>query len=228
MPILRGWLSVLVLLPSFANDCLHAADPGEKIAPDALPHGYHLRDEDISPDKRFGVIHADVEVIDPAKARNYLVALQPFRILSENQGFAFYDEGGSRAMVVEWSKDSSVALLLVGAKWGTIGATLFEIKEARVTRRTDLLAAVTRSLAAKFPKGKVKPYNDTLRFVISDQDDWDLSVDGRQVRIDVAVDTAPNLAPGLAWKGTLKGIWSVNKARWLEQKVAGKTHRNPE
>ena len=176
--------------------CLHAAVSAEKTVPDSLPQGYHLRNEDVSPDKRFGVIHADVPTVDPDKARNYLVALKPFRILSENNGPAFYDEGGSRAMVVNWSEDSSVALVCVGGKWGTIGATLFKLKEGRVARRSDLLAEVTRSLKAKFPKGKVRPYNASVPFVISNEDTWELSADGRQVTIDVAVDTAPNLAPG--------------------------------
>ena len=219
--------SVRLLLFVFLPGATSAWSRAEETT-SALPHGYHLREEDMSPDKRFGVIHADAGVIDPAKARNYLVALNPFRILSENQGTAFSEGGDSRAMIVEWNKDTSAALVLVGGKWGTIGATLFELKEGRVTRRSDLLAAVTRALAAKFPKEKFRPYNDRVPFVIDGTDTWDFSEDGKQVRVDVSVDTAPNLTPGLAWRGTLKGIWSVPKARWVGQKAAGKIHRNPE
>ena len=182
----------------------------------------------MSPDKRFGVIHADAGVIDPAKARNYLVARNPFRILSENHGFAFSEGGDSRAMVVEWNKDTSAALVLVGGRWGTIGATLFELKEGRVTRRSDLLAAVTRALAAKIPKGKLRTHNGRVPLVIDGTDTWDFSENGKQVRVDVSVDTAPNLAPGPAWRGTLKGIWSVPNARWVRQMAEGKIHRNPE
>ena len=72
-------------------------------------------------------------------------------------------------MSVEWSKDGSAALVAVGGKWGTISATLFELKEGRVVRRSDLLAAVTRALAAKFPKGKVRPINDQRLFLTKEQ-----------------------------------------------------------
>ena len=215
-------LLLFVVLPGAASAWLRAEVPSN-----ALPPGYHLREEDISPDKRFGVIHADANVIDDAKARNFLVALNPFRILSENQGPAFSEGGGARAMVVEWNQDTSAALVFVGGKWGTIGATLFELKEGRVTRRTDLLGAVTRALAGKFPSSKVGHYNDGAPFVIDGTDAWEFSEDGKQVSVDVSVDTAPNLAPGPAWRGKLKGIWSVPKARWVEQKTAGKIHRNP-
>jgi hypothetical protein len=108
-----------------------------------MAHGYRLRDEDVSPDGRFGVIHADADTIAPAKARNYLVALGPFRILGESKGAVYHQPNdGHGAIVVEWAKDNTAALVMVGHKWGTIGATLFELKEGRVTRRTDLYAKV--------------------------------------------------------------------------------------
>jgi hypothetical protein len=112
-----------------------------------MAHGYRLRDEDVSPDGRFGVIHADADTIAPAKARNYLVALGPFRILGESKGAVYHQPNdGHGAIVVEWAKDNTAALVMVGHKWGTIGATLFELKEGRVTRRTDLYAKLYKGL----------------------------------------------------------------------------------
>jgi hypothetical protein len=190
--------------------------------PDAFALGYRMREQDVSPDNRFGVIHADMNVIDAEAARNFLVALDPFRILAVNEGFAYFHPGNHREMAVQWAKDSSAVLVMVGDKWGTVGATLFELHDGRVTRRTDIMAAITSLLAAKFPKGKVEPYNNWLRFILDGETEFDLSEDGGQIRIDVSATNNPNLSPGKTWEGTLKALWSVPAARWIEHKVAAK------
>ena len=226
LPIL-GMTSVSSPAKPPAESFIEAPIPADRRH--VMPRGYLLRDEDTSPDKRFGVIYADAEVTDPAKARNFLVALDPFRILAENKGFAYFKEPGDpRAIAIEWTENTSAALVMVGEKWGTISATLFELKDGRVTRRTDLMAEVTKLLAAKFPKGKVKPYNDHLLFRIDGEDQWDFGKDGKQVEIHVSANTAPNLSPGLQWAGTLKGFWSVPEAKWLQQTTTGRIYRNEE
>jgi hypothetical protein len=198
--------------------------------PDAFSLGYELYPNTVSSDGKFGVIFADARrgYISELIARNFLVALNPFRILAPNESFAYFGPHGGREMVVEWTRDSSAALVLLGWKWGTIGATLFELRDGRVTRRTDLMAEIFKLLKPRFPKGKVKPYNDMMLITPDGNDDWAFSEDGKQLRIELASNTAPNLAPGKQWSASFKGVWSVPQGKWTQQKITSRIYNNPE
>jgi hypothetical protein len=198
-----------------------------------MPKGYVLTEDSTSPDGNLGFIHRELaevpdEGVDFAKFRNYLVRVAPFEILAENLGESYFHPGNHRNVAFEWSASGDVGILFVGGKWGTIGATMFEMEEWNVKRKTDLLKLVNRELSGPFAAAKVKPYNDFFPFIISDEDEWKLDRDGRKLRIEVGVMTRPNLAPGRAWEGTFKGIWDVRAAKWSERKAAGEVVIHPE
>lgn len=240
---MKSKLAAALSLALSATTCLRAQDEtwretpqveirGPGVRPgmaDAFALGYKLEEGSVSPDRSFGVIYPDPRsgYENDVLGRNFLVALKQFRILAANEGFAYFGPHGNRQMAVEWTKNGAAALLLVEAKWGTVGATLFELREGRVTRRTDLMAEITKLLAPRFPKGKVAPYNDRMLFTISGPDEWDFSKDGKSVLIDIYGNTAPNLAPGKQWSASFKGTWSVPQSKWLEKKIKSGIYVNP-
>jgi len=196
--------------------------------PDAFALAYEFEPDSTSPDGRFGVIfpgtHSDFPN-EETLGRDFVVSLKPFQVLAANEGVYYR---GTNGMGVEWTRDSSAVLVTLGGRWGTIGATLFELRDGRVTRRTDLWAVMMKLVAAKFPKGKVKPYNGVQLFSPDSTDNWNFSEDGKQVSVELDGSTAPNAAPGLQWAVTFKGVWSVPQAKWIEHKITGKTYRNRE
>lgn len=199
----------------------------------AMPKGYALTEDSMSPDGKLAFIHRAIaagesDEADLAKLRNYLVRVAPFEILAENLGEPYFHPGNHRNVAFAWSADGSVGILLVGGKWGTIGATLFELEKGTVTRTTDLLKRVSRELSGPFAAAKVKPYNDVFPFIITGEDQWELDAAGRNLRIAVQVETRPNLAPGRAWAGAFDGVWDVTAAKWSARKASGKVVVHPE
>ena len=85
-------------------------------SPAGKPKGYHIGDESTSPGGHHATIQADPDVVDAEKARNFLVALKPFRQVAELPGFAYFDHANHPSLVVNWAADSSTALVLVGGK----------------------------------------------------------------------------------------------------------------
>ena len=199
---------------------------GEKVTPDrkqGFPKGYEIFENSISPDKKFGVIFPNLRkgFEDEKSGRNFVVALNPARVLAPNEGYVYF--GNTNEMSFTWSNDSAAVLVMVGGKWGTIGATLFVLKDDKVTQRIDLMAEITKLLKPKFPKGKVRPYNDKLLIAPDGSDEWDFSEDGKEVRIVLKGNTAPNLAPGEQWSASFKGTWSVPDGKWIQQEINGST-----
>ena len=78
LPIL-GMTSVSSPAKPPAESFIEAPIPADRRH--VMPRGYLLREEDISPNKLFGVIYADAEVIDPAMACQPRSSCRPFRIL---------------------------------------------------------------------------------------------------------------------------------------------------
>ena len=120
--------------------------------PDAFALAYEFEPDSTSPDGRFGVIFPGTYSDFPneeALGRDFVVSLKPFQVLAANEGVYYR---GTNGMGVEWTRDNSAVLVTLGGRWGTIGATLFELRDGRVTRRTDLWAEMMKLVAAKFPQ----------------------------------------------------------------------------
>lgn len=210
-----------------SSEAVIAESHARRGLPDAFALAYELDADSISPDGRFGVIvpNAKSGFENAEIARDFLVALKPFQILAGNKG-SYYR--GANGMAVDWTRDSSAALVTLAGRWGTISATLFELRDGRVTRCTNLLAEVDKQVAPRFPKGKVQPYSGNQLFSPETTDSWSFSDNGKQVLIELDGNTAPNSAPGLQWQVSFKGTWSVPEARWIEKKITSKAYRNAE
>ena len=197
--------------------------------PDAFALAYKLAENSVSPDGKYGVIYCNDPDIVTEGQRNFLVALKPFRILAVVDEFSYRDRTELKA---EWTKDSSAALVEVAGKWGPIGFTLFELRDGRVTRQTNLYAQIERLFEPDFRKAKVTSYNDYFHFILdaqgADQEPGTrIDADGQRIHVDVRATSNPKPMepPMKTWGGNLEAVWSIPEARWLTQKVTSSTYR---
>lgn len=199
----------------------------DETPPAGMPKGYHISDESTSPNGRYAIIQADPDVVDEEKARNFLVALKPFRQVAELPGFAYFDHANHRSMVVNWAADSSTALVMVGGKWGTLGASVVRIESNGKARTADLVAEIQKLFLPSFRASKVTRYNDVIPFIFDEDNAWDLSTDGQRVTIDVHLTNDPKGAMPKNWSGQMKGVWSVQEAKWLSRKISTDVTKTP-
>jgi hypothetical protein len=197
--------------------------------PDAFALGYRLAENSVSPDGKYGVIYCNDPDIVTEGARNFLVALKPFRILAVVDEFSYRDR---TELKTEWTKDSSAAVVEVAGKWGPIGFTLFELPDGRVTRQTNLYAQIERLFEPSFRRTKVDPYNDFFHFILESQgenQENEMRVDPDGQRIHVAVFATSNPKPMdppiKTWGGHLEAVWSIPEGRWLTKKITSSTYR---
>jgi hypothetical protein len=192
---------------------------------------YLIASSTLSPDKNMAVIYPKDG--DDEKARDYLVALKPFKILAplatEYPYFAHQSHGGIRA---DWSRDNSVALVTLESKWGPGDVFLYEIRDGKVARTTDLLKKISELLQPDYDQVKPEPYNDNFPFIFDDDmlggGESDSSqpvrqcvLDGaQQVKIKAAATSDPKQIGGIkAWDAKFEGVWDISQAKFTAEKV---------
>jgi hypothetical protein len=198
--------------------------------PDAFAVGYHVADDSISPDGKYAIISPDLHRISYEVARDFLVALKPFRFVAVNKAETPYDIRNTT--FVEWIKDNSAVVISVEGKWGPVAFTLFELQDGHVKRQTNLYAEIVRLLEPGYQKAKVKPWNDLYHFNFdrNEKNPGEGSLvenDGRRIRFDVFATNNPKPMdpPIKTWGGHFAGTWSIPEARWLTRKVTSSTYR---
>jgi hypothetical protein len=208
--------------------------PKEKDSSAGLPKQYAskylIASSTISPDKKLAVIYPNNA--DDEKAKDYLVSLKPFKILTPLATkwpyFAHQSNAGLRA---EWSPDDSVALVTIDSKWGPGDVFLYEISDGKVVRSTNLTDKVSALLKPDYDKVKPEPYNDSIEFIFdsdmvegSNKDSGDLpqefKLNGSIVVVNTAATTDPKHIGGIkAWDARIKGVWDIPQATFTSQKV---------
>jgi hypothetical protein len=238
------WKPILIVAAScliwpFALLAAEADSNSENDSPALLPKemsgNYLIAAGATAPNKKFGLVYPRFDLCygqsdDDLKARckDYLVALRPFRILCEletrSPHFEHKNNGGMTAV---WSKDSSVALVTLEGKWGPDGIFLYELRDGRLLRSTNLLGKIHQALATDFRKSKADRYNDNYDFVFqrpTDRDGQQLrsgQLEGSsRIRIHVMATTDPKKVPGQnSWDGRFEGIWDISAEKFASQKV---------
>ena len=183
----------------------------------------------LSPDKKFAVIYPKTELCpdEPKKGsanrcKNYLVALQPFQILTtfetKSPEFQNKNHGGISAT---WSKDGSAALVSLDSKWGPADVFLYEIRDGKVSRSTSLLPKVNDLFVPDYKAAKIGPADDAA-FLIEPPEEGTFAefTDSTHVRILAKATTDPKETPGRkAWDATVDAVWDITQARFTSQKV---------
>ncbi|HEU5236843.1 MAG TPA: lysozyme inhibitor LprI family protein, partial [Pyrinomonadaceae bacterium] len=174
--------------------------------PDKYAKSYLIARSTMSPDKKFAVIYPTDDYYQSAdNAKDYVVALEPFRILgalqAEEPYFQHQSHGGISA---EWSDDSSVALITLDGKWGPRDVLLVEFHNGKPSRMTNVLRKAHELL----------PPNNRKAIFIEDEDTT-FQLDGTsRVIIDAEVNTSPNdlsLSPD-TWRGHVEATWDIKQA----------------
>ncbi len=196
---------------------------------------YLIARNTISPNKKFAVVYPKFDLCvgqadeDLKKhCKDYLVALQPFRILCELDTrwphFEHKNHGGMSAM---WSKDSSTALVTLENKWGPSDVFIYEVRGGRLSRSTNLLGQVYQLLQPDFRKsgaGRYSAYQDFIFEPVRQGGGNELPSfqleDGSRVRIYLMATTDPKNTPyERIWEGRFEGVWDISQEKFTSQKI---------
>jgi hypothetical protein len=182
--------------------------------PDKYARDYLIARSTISPDKKFTVIYPTDDYYQSAnKAKDYVVALQPFRILGALQAEEpYFQHQSHRGISAEWSDNSSVALITLDGKWGPHDVFLVEFHNGKPSRMTNILRKAHDLLPPNYRKAL---------FV----EDTTFQLEGTsRVVIDANVHTSPNdlgLSPD-TWRGHVEATWDVKQAKFTSKEVSGR------
>ena len=186
-----------------------------------------------SPDGKFAVIYPKAKLCPDERKKgaanrcqDYLVALQPFQILTaldtESPEFENKNHGGMRA---SWVKDGSAVLVTLDGKWGPNDIFLYEIGDGKLSRSTNLLRKVRDLLVSDCKKALPDRAGDCSAFVFVLEDDAPVCqfAGSSKVRIRVTAKTDPKETPGRKqWDGEAEATWDIPKAEFTSQKVTRK------
>ena len=181
--------------------------------PDKYAKDYLIARSTLSADKKFAVIYPTGDYYRSAdNAKDYVVALQPFRILgalqAEEPYFQHQSHGGISA---EWSDNSSVALIALDGKWGPRDVFLVEFHNGKPSRMTNIL----RKAHDLLPSNERKAIFEDPTFQLNDTS---------RVVVDANVNSSPNdlgLSPD-TWLGHVEAAWDVKQAKFTSKEVSGR------
>jgi hypothetical protein len=195
---------------------------------------YLIASDTLSPDKKFAVIYPKTELCpdEPKKGsedrcKDYLVALQPFQVFTVlDTKWPEFQNKNHGGMSATWPKDGSAVLVTLDSRWGPGDIFLYEIRDGKLSRSTNLLKKVHDLLVPDYKKANVGRYNDYFDFVFEigeDQVPVCEFADSTHVRIRGTATTEPKGIPGeKAWDGTVEATWDIPSAKFTSQKVTRK------
>src|SRR5438876_407043 len=193
--------------------------------PDKYAKNYLIARSTISPNKKFAVIYPTSDYAQSFDgAKDYLVVLEPFKILGPLKTERPYHQNQSHGgLSAEWSDDSSVGLITLDSKWGPGDVLLVEFRDGKLSRMTNILSKAHDLLLPNYRKAKAERYNDDVDFVFIEDATFQLDGTSRVV-IDANVHTSPNdlgLSPD-AWRGHVEATWDIKQAKFTSKEVTGR------
>ncbi len=190
--------------------------------PDAFSLDYILEKDTLSPNGKFGFIYPDAVLyeMDDRLARNFIVALDPPQVLAlldiESPEFENKSHGGHS---IEWSSDSSVALLTLESKWGPGDFILVELQNGQVKRMTDLATKI-RQLFKRDYERTARHNLDNITFEYQESEAEFCELEGsRLVRIDAYATSDPKGFEEDIWRARLRATWDIANGKFTQQKV---------
>ena len=196
--------------------------------PEQYAKNYLIAGGTVSPNKKFAVIYPTLKAEEaaddanhPERVKDFVVALEPFTVLSELQTkYPYFQNQNHGGISAEWSDDSSIALVTLDGKWGPHDVFVLEFRDGKLTRTTNILAKAHDLLVPDYLKSKAEPYNDNFDFIFDDEDGPVFKLDGaNRVVIDGDAVTDPKGISDKRWSAQLKAVWNVAQAKFTEQKI---------
>ena len=191
--------------------------------PESYAKNYLIARSTMSPDEKFAVIYPTLEFSESKEAKDFLVALNPFRMLAPLPTKDPYFQNKNHGRIgADWSSDGSAALITLDRKWGPGDVFLVELSGGEVKRVTNLLEKVRNLLRPKFRAAKPKPeaYNDGTDFIFEQEEGSACSFEGnRLVKIDTKATNDPKDVSKRPWRVLVKAEWDIAQAKFTSQKV---------
>jgi len=135
---------------------------------------YLVASKTLSPDKKFAVIYPKTELCPEGsgdRCKDYLVALQPFQVLTVlDTKYPEFEHKNRGGMSATWLKDGSAVLVTIDSRWGPGDIFLCEIRDGKLSRSTNLLKKVHGLLVPDYKRARVGRYNDYFDFVFETED----------------------------------------------------------
>ena len=194
-------------------------------APAKYREDYLLAPSSISPNQKLALIYPREGDEFPTRpesgtADNYLVALDPFRIVGPLP-VGYFEEINHKGLSVNWAKDSSAAVIVSQGKWSPRCVIAFEVKEGQIVHQRELSQPVSDFLQVDYDK--CAP-DDFMEIALSGS--WKLNAKN-QVVVKCVSDSNGKGIPGKkSWRARFEGLWSVAGEKWLEKKVTPVFCRN--
>src|SRR4051812_41463150 len=185
---------------------------------------YQILPGTISPDRRYAFLYPKRSVLfEIRKPRLFLVALDPFRILSQvPTGYSLLAGNAHGYYAASWSKGSSTAVFLVGSRWGPEKVWVLQVGDGNLAKRTDLTAEVRQQVIAAFKKSHAARYNHYYDFVFDEETEtlagWKLDEDGH-VAVDTTCTTDPKELDAHRWAVRFKGTWDIAHGKFAQKAV---------
>lgn len=196
-----------------------AADPAPAAPP--VPAAYRLAAGSTSPDGRLAIAFPAAPATDFRRARNLVVALQPFRILAAVAPPGMTAASDMLDLDAEWAADSSaVVVTTTHSKWDMIvSCSLVTVRPgARAGRIVDLLAAITRELEPDFRRSKAERFGGALAFILRNPE-FAFDPDGKTLRVTLTAGNDPNRARQSHWAAAFAGAWNVATGDWQSRTI---------
>jgi hypothetical protein len=192
--------------------------------PDNYAKNYLVARSTMSREKKFAVIYPTLDFSDSKDAKDFLVALEPFRVLgtlpTENFYFQNESHGGISA---SWSEDDSVALIVLERKWGPGDAIVVELAGGKVKRMTNVLQKLTQLLLPKFQaaRRKKEAYNENYQFIYEPGDDYEPCTLGgsKTVELNLLATNDPKSISDHPWSVRVKAEWDIAAGKFGKVEV---------
>jgi hypothetical protein len=169
----------------------------------------------ISPNGKYAAILRDITEGD-SPSKNYLVALTPFRVLTElptNADRIEQDRIGG--LGVNWAKDNSAAVLIFESKFGPEELYVLNLDGDKVVKTTDLFALLRKFVLPDFKQSGADSFNDNFDFFIDDDNGWVFN-DSNQIVINCEFTNNPRLTAKVNWTGRFTGIWDTKSNKLID------------
>jgi hypothetical protein len=174
-------------------------------APDRYREDYLIAPS-ISPNKKLALIYPKEgdefgTQDEPETGDNYLVALNPFRILGPLP-VGYFENINYKLLSVNWAKDSSAAVIVNGGRWSPRCVIAFEVKQGQILHQRELSQAVSDFLQVDY--NKCAP-EDFMEIALSGS--WNLNAKN-QVVVKCVSDSNGKGIPGKkSWRARFEGLW---------------------
>jgi hypothetical protein len=229
----RSILSLIIGLALCAGSVSAAEPDPEEYQKDSgagLPgeyaKNYLVRKSSVSPGEKFALIYPTREFGESKEAKDFLVALNPFRVLATLPTDA--DDKSNSALGAEWSGDGSTALITLDSKWGPADIWLVELADEKVKRMTNLLEKVRELLRPRFRAVKPKPtaYNNANEFIFEEEEGGACQfAEKGLVRIYTKVTNDPKGISKRPWRVLVDAEWDIAQAKFVSQKITPEKRR---